>query len=110
MGIAGRQFLVGWRDNRKRNTEPGDPSNQLTRGSHGCFSCFQAPVNKSWLQQRHLRPLRRQLAERFRRLAVLVGRQAILGIATRATIPIANNSLTSDAEGGISAGGGLPDS
>jgi len=64
-----------WRHDFKRNTQSGDPSKQLASRWHGCFSHFQAPINKDQLQRRCVRPLWWQLPERFVRLAVFMARQ-----------------------------------
>jgi hypothetical protein len=72
MGIAGQQFLVGWRSHSRRHTKTGDPPNQLAPRSNGCFSRFQTPVTKSQLQRRHLHSVWRQLPECLRCVAILL--------------------------------------
>jgi Putative MetA-pathway of phenol degradation len=85
VGFVGRQLLVGWRDEPKRDTESCHQTNGLANRSHRCVALLEAPVAEGQLQRWHLHSFRRQLPHCVGSLAVLLAWLA--GYALVNTLP-----------------------
>src|SRR5690348_3330516 len=77
MGVAGRQFLVRWRDDPEWSTKPGHEADCFENWGNLLAALHVTPIVEGLLQRRDLYPLRRQLPEHTGSVAVLVARAAL---------------------------------